>query len=117
LEHWGRRGVSGTERLNDNLPQDLAAWLRADAESSDVRLTCDDVEWDEEGRGIFRFQAGAEYLLPLLLKRLRHVDDTLAYPLAMEAAGAWRGDCFEVFGEAFEPGTHLPDEERLLTGP
>ncbi len=117
LRRWKRYRVQGVKRLANAFPRDLAAWMRADDFSTRLEMSCADVEpeMDTELRGVWRFTGGAEYLLPLLIKRMRHMGE-LAYPLAWEASTAWRGDCFEIWGEAFEPAAPVPKEERLLTG-
>ncbi len=117
LRRWKRYRVQGVKRLANAFPRDLAAWMRADDFSTPLEMSCADVEpeMDTELPSVWRFTGGVEYLLPLLIKRMRHMDE-LAYPLAWEAATAWRGDCFEIWGEAFEPAAPVPTEERLLTG-
>jgi hypothetical protein len=104
LERWLRDGNEGTDNLAEEFPQDLAAWMRQDEQSTRVRLSCKDNEALSDANLTQVMQANEQptLLLPLLLTK-KTLDDPLELARAWDATAAWRGDCMEVYGETFSP--------------
>lgn len=117
FEQWKRRGIEGVDHLARDLPRDLAAWMRRDTESTTLDLTCEDVEpVDEPGLwAIIAGSVGADFVLPLLVKRL-HVDGDADFARAWTDAAAWRGDCLQVVGQPFTPAAPLPKDTAESSG-
>jgi hypothetical protein len=110
LERWIRDGVEGTDRLAEDFPVDLAAWMRLSESSTRTHLSCNDVEpmANADLVTVFRAGGGPSLLLPLFLHKQTARDRLdLAHP--WNASSSWRGDCLEVYGEASSPAAPFSD--------
>ncbi len=108
-QHWTmfmQRGRRGTDQLADDPPHDLAAWMRRDPVSTTLRVRCstDVVPPASGAERTSATEEGASLLLALLFQVFPSQTEDERSEL-WDRAGAWRGDCFEVFATPNSDGT------------